>query len=366
MTRCTSAPITARTRVGISPPCGRKPAEFKTAGITKEVSFESVEGEINDRIDDAYRTKYKGSPYLDPMISARARSATVKVVERSRTNNTGNGRELLEKNVMKSTAAILIALCLVAAAWAQNRQPQPRSSEKMQALNEITNVSPALAKYAQGPIADLWKRPALSPRDRSIVTVAALIARNQRIEMPHYFNLALDNGVKPRELSEIITHLAFYSGWANAMSALTVAKAVFEARHIDADELPAASPALLKLDKVAEERRASTVQEQFGKIAPGLVQYTTDVLFRDLWLRSDLAPRDRSLVTVAALIATAQVAQITFHLNKAMDNGLTAEQAGEVVTHLAFYSGWPNAFSAVSVVKDVIEKRSKQPSGEKK
>ena len=61
---------------------------------------------------------------------------------------------------------------------------------------------------------------------------------------------------------------------------------------------------------------------------------------------------------MAAPIATGQVAQITFHLNKAMDNGLTAEQAGEVVTHLAFYSGWPNAFSAVSVVKEVIEKRN--------
>jgi 4-carboxymuconolactone decarboxylase len=61
---------------------------------------------------------------------------------------------------------------------------------------------------------------------------------------------------------------------------------------------------------------------------------------------------------VAALIASGQVAQIAFHLTKAMDNGLTAEQAGEVVTHLAFYSGWPTAFSAVTVVKDVIEKRS--------
>jgi 4-carboxymuconolactone decarboxylase len=57
----------------------------------------------------------------------------------------------------------------------------------------------------------------LSPRDRSIVTLAALIARNQTIEMAQYMNLALDNGVKPREISEIITHLAFYSGWANAM-----------------------------------------------------------------------------------------------------------------------------------------------------
>jgi 4-carboxymuconolactone decarboxylase len=99
------------------------------------------------------------------------------------------------------------------------------------------------------------------------------------------------------------------------------------------------------------------VGEQFGKVAPGLVQYTTDLLFNDLWLRPDLAPRDRSLVTVSALIAAGQVAQITFHLNRAMDNGLTQAQAAEAITHLAFYAGWPNAMSALPVAKDVFEKR---------
>ena len=92
-------------------------------------------------------------------------------------------------------------------------------------------------------------------------------------------------------------------------------------------------------------------------MAPGLVQYTTDLLFNDLWLRPDLAPRDRSLVTVSALIAAGQVAQVPFHLNKAMDNGLTLAQAAEVITHLAFYVGWPNAMSALPVAKEVFEKR---------
>ena len=64
-------------------------------------------------------------------------------------------------------------------------------------------------------------------------------------------------------------------------------------------------------------------------------------------------------MTVSALIATGQVAQVTFHLNRAMDNGLTRAQAGEVVTQLAFYAGWPSAFSALPVVKDVFDKRSK-------
>ncbi len=230
----------------------------------------------------------------------------------------------------------------------------------MAGLDDMRTVAPALEKYTQGRLlGDVWKRPGLAPRDRGIVTLAALIARNQTIEMRYYLNLALDNGVKPREISEIITHLAFYSGWGNAMAAVAVAKDVFAQRKIGTDQLPAASPQLLPLDQGAEAQRATRVEEQFGTAAPGVVQNTTDLLFRDLWLRPDLAPRDRSLVTVSALIASGQVAQIPYHLNRAMDNGLTQAQASETLTHLAFYVGWPNVFSALPVAKDVFEKRTR-------
>jgi 4-carboxymuconolactone decarboxylase len=206
-------------------------------------------------------------------------------------------------------------------------------------------------------LGDLWKRTGLWRRDRSIVTVAALIARDQTVELPFYLGLALDNGLKPAEISEIITHLAFYTGWANAMDAIPAARDVFKNRSIGADQVPPASGPQLPLDEATEKQRATRVGEQFGQITPSLVQYTTDVLFLDLWLRPGLAPRDRSLVTVSALLATGQVAQITYHLNRAMNNGLTREEAGEVLGHLAFYAGWPNAFSAAPVIKDVIEKR---------
>jgi 4-carboxymuconolactone decarboxylase len=215
-----------------------------------------------------------------------------------------------------------------------------------------------LEKYRESALlGGVWKRTELSPRDRGIATLAALISRNQTVELPFYLLLALDSGVKPAEISETITHLAFYSGWANAVAAAAVACDVFAARKIGDDQLPAASPTLLPLNEAAEADRAKRVGELFGAVAPGLVQNTTDVLFRDLWLRPDLAPRDRSLVTVSSLVANGQVAQITYHLNRAMDNGLTKEQAGEVLTHLAFYVGWPNAFSALPVFKDVFASR---------
>jgi 4-carboxymuconolactone decarboxylase len=136
-----------------------------------------------------------------------------------------------------------------------------------------------------------------------------------------------------------------------------VAQDVFAVRHIGTDQLPPASGPQLALNEAAEAQRATRVSEQFGTVAPGLVQYTTDLLFLDLWLRPALASRDRSLVTVSALIAAGQVAQVSYHLGRAMDNGLTQAQAGEAITHLAFYAGWPNAFSALPVAKEVFEKR---------
>jgi 4-carboxymuconolactone decarboxylase len=253
------------------------------------------------------------------------------------------------------TTAVSLSLMAPFSAHAEEAKAMLNAST----LDDVRKVAPALEKYAQGPLADLWRRPGLGARDRSIVTLAALIARNQTVDMPQQLGLALDNGVRPREISEIITHLAFYCGWSNGMAAAAVAKDVFAQRNIGPDQLPAASPAPLPLNQAAEADRAGRVSQQFGAAFPGMVQYTTDVLFLDLWLRPDLSPRDRSLVTVSALVASGQVAQLSGHLNRAMDNGLTQVEAAEAITHLAFYAGWPNAFSALPVAKDVFEKRPK-------
>jgi 4-carboxymuconolactone decarboxylase len=270
------------------------------------------------------------------------------------------------REVMKAaTASMIAAIWREVPAFA--KEERMTDTKKFQALlsvlkyDDVRAVSPALEHYTKGPLFDgLWRRAELSPRDRSVVTVAALIARIQTIEMPFHFALALENGVKPGELSEIITHVAFYSGWANAMSAVAVAKDIFHQRGIGIDQLPPAKDKPLPLNEEAEKQRATQVSANFGATAPGLVENTTDLLFRDLWLRPALAPRDRSLVTVSALIASGQVAQLTYHLGRAMDNGLTQVQASEVVTHIAFYAGWPNAFSALPVIKDVFEKRQKR------
>src|SRR5215208_7016255 len=113
------------------------------------------------------------------------------------------------------------------------------AADESSSRKDIQMVAPALDKYTQDRLlGDVWKRPGLSVRDRSVVTLAALIGRNQTIALPDHLKLALDHGVKPTEISEIITHLAFYSGWPNAMAAVAVTKDVFAERNIGTDRFP--------------------------------------------------------------------------------------------------------------------------------
>jgi 4-carboxymuconolactone decarboxylase len=95
-----------------------------------------------------------------------------------------------------------------------------------------------------------------------------------------------------------------------------------------------------------------------GDIAPKVAELTDKVLFCDVWERPGLSKRDRSLATVSALIALNRPDQLRSHLALARRNGLTQEQLIEAITHLAFYSGWPNAVTAIGVARDVFEKKS--------
>src|SRR3954462_6390729 len=98
-------------------------------------------------------------------------------------------------------------------------------------------------------------------------------------------------------------------------------------------------------------------QRLLDDMAPKLAQLTDEVLFGDIWQRPDLSPRDRSLVTVAALVAMQRSEQLAFHLSRALDNGVTHAELAELVTHLAFYSGWPTAASAINQLRQLRQLR---------
>jgi 4-carboxymuconolactone decarboxylase len=103
-------------------------------------------------------------------------------------------------------------------------------------------------------------------------------------------------------------------------------------------------------------KQSKAAQQLIGSFAPKLVELTDRLLFDDIWERKELSPRDRSLITVAALIALNRPEQLRFHLGKAVENGVKEQELIEVITHLAFYSGWPNAMSAIMVAKEVFSK----------
>lgn len=105
---------------------------------------------------------------------------------------------------------------------------------------------------------------------------------------------------------------------------------------------------------MASQPKRSVAQQLVGDIAPKLADLTDEVLFGDIWERPGLSKRDRSVVTVAALVALNRTEQLPFHIKRALENGLSKDELVELITHLAFYSGWPTAMSAMQVAKEVL------------
>lgn len=256
---------------------------------------------------------------------------------------------------MKNIAAG-IAISALAAAGAEAQE----NRRNRVAPAPVYDVAPGLGHFTDDVLfGEVWLREELAPRDRSLVTVAALVSTGKTAQIPGHVRRALDNGVTPAEIGELITHLAFYTGWPNAISAVTEVKRVFDERKIGPVTPSKAEPVML--EAAAEAARAATVNRSVAPTTPALAELTNRVLFGDLWRRAELAPRDRSMVTMAALIAIGQPEQLPFHANRAMDNGLGRTEAAEVATHLGFYVGWPRAMSAVPVLEKVFAGRQAAP-----
>jgi 4-carboxymuconolactone decarboxylase len=106
----------------------------------------------------------------------------------------------------------------------------------------------------------------------------------------------------------------------------------------------------------APAQQQSRAQQLYGDIAPKMAELTDNVLYGDIWERPGLSKRDRSLVTIAALIALNRPDQLRSHINLGHQNGLTKDEIVETITHMAFYSGWPSAVSSLAIAKEVFQK----------
>jgi 4-carboxymuconolactone decarboxylase len=224
---------------------------------------------------------------------------------------------------------------------------QPTTAGASSALQK--KLAPGLAALTDEVLfGDVWKRPELSPRDRSLVVISVLIATGKPAQLTGHLGRALNNGVQPSEASGVLAHLAIYCGWPSAVSALDVYDEVYTARKVDTAALRSLGPR--PPAPASDAARARAVAEELGATAPKFVELTNRVVFEDLWRRPDLTPRDRSLVTIAALAAMGDAEQLDLYLRRGLESGLTRDQITEALTHLGFYAGWGKATTAMTAV----------------
>ena len=203
---------------------------------------------------------------------------------------------------------------------------------------------------------EIWERPQLSKRDRSLITVAVLQAL-VREELAIHIPRGLDNGLTPEEISEIILHVTFYAGWPTGVQASLTAAAVFEERGLSLAALPRAVSATTDPDLGGDLTRAYASVPRLGALRNSL-------LYGDIWERPLLSKRDRSLITVAVTQAMYATNELRIHIGRALDeNGVTPQELSEVILHVTFYAGWPAAVNAGRLATEAFEARD-VPFGE--
>ena len=226
-------------------------------------------------------------------------------------------------------------------------QTQPRTPRPSGSLQQ--KLAPGMAELTDEVLfGDVWRRPELSPRDRSLVTITVLIATGKTSQLAGHLGRALANGVKPSEASGVLAHLAIYCGWPSAVSALEVYDQVYTSRSVDTAALGIPGQRLPAPD--SDAARSKALRDDLVSVAPKFVQLTNEVIFDNLWRRSDLSLRDRSLVTIAALAAIGDDDQLDLYLRRGVESGLTRAEIIEALTHLGFYAGWPKANKAITAV----------------
>jgi len=225
-------------------------------------------------------------------------------------------------------------------AFAQQPAPPPGAYDAAPYLGQVRNT------YVYG---DIWERPGLSARDRSMITVAVNQALYATNELRLHMGRALDNGVTQAEISEIIAHTLWYSGFPTGVNAARVAAAIFAERG-----LPASPPGVdSRQPPIDPELEFPDSYHQ----TPYLRDLLNQVLYAETWTRKELSPRDRSMITVAVGTALYASAEVRYHVGRALDNGVTQEEIGEIITHVTFYSGFPTGVNAARVTAGVFEAR---------
>lgn len=221
-------------------------------------------------------------------------------------------------------------------------------------------------------LGDVWSRPGLSRRDRSLITVTVLTCLNQERQLRAHVNGALNHGLSPEEIREIVTHLCGYCGFPRALDGMAVVNAVLKERGIDAAMAPGATKddtqrlkdgadvaktlmgAQLPAD--GEATRAAMV-ERLGPLGEAAALF----ILGDIWARPQLSRRDRSLLVVSALTALGRIDELEIHIPGALNHGVSKAEIEELMLMLAVYAGFPFAVEGMRCLRHVADKAPAMP-----
>jgi len=241
---------------------------------------------------------------------------------------------------------VLSATLLLAANAAAQATPAPAGGGGGGAMAG----SPYLGKILREDLyADVWERPGLAPRDRSLITIAITQSLYATEEIRAHINRGLNNGLTQTEISELIAHVLVYSGFPTGVNAARVATEVYQQHNLPA--VPPATPR--NRDPVVPPAYPNSFPS-----TPYLAELLNEWVYGEVWERPDLSKRDRSLATIAVAQGMGAASELRSHIARGLDNGVTQEEIGELITHIAFYTGIPSAVNAARVAAAVFESRN--------
>lgn len=259
---------------------------------------------------------------------------------------------------MKRLIAALLALGILASASVSHAQGTSLGTEEAKPMKKIVQTAgrkalgdfaPEFAHYNDDILfGEIWnKQDALGLRERSMITVAGLMGLGiTDSSLSYHIQNAKANGVTKQEMVDEITQLAFYLGWPKAWVVFPMVKTAYA----DGEEgKPQAETKTTPMETITAGR------DYLGDLAPEFARYNDDILFGEVWARNTvLSPYDRSMITIAGLMgANMLTSAFKSHLEMGKAHGITKEELVDEITQLAFYTGWPKAWAAFGMAKEV-------------
>ena len=226
-----------------------------------------------------------------------------------------------------------------------NNEKVPVKVVQTAGRDNLGEFAPEFARYNDDILfGEVWSRnDILSLHDRSFVTVSSIVGAGIFTDaLKHHIATAKKNGVTRDEMVEIVTQLGFYAGWPKAWATFPMVKEVYGGDISD-------------IQGIGEKYVQTAGRDNLGEFAPEFARYNDDILFGEVWSRDNILSRhDRSIVTISALIGGGVLTSaLKSHIAMAKNHGVTKAEMAEIITQLGFYAGWPKAWAAFGMAKEI-------------